>query len=65
MTTIPPTTQYIKNIVLDVDSMRQRGVPSDREIGRLYGLEWAEAFHYIRPPESMLDRYIKENAVPL
>jgi len=57
--------EYIKNIVLDIDSMRQRGIPSDREIGRLYGLEWAEAFHYIRPPESVLQRYIKENAVPL
>lgn len=57
--------QYIKHVFLDVDSMYQRGVPSDREIGRLYGLEWAEAFHYIRRPESVLERYIKENAVAL
>jgi hypothetical protein len=40
-------------------------VPSDRELGRQYGLEWAEAFHYIGPAESMLDRYISEHAVPL
>ena len=57
--------QYIKQIVLDYDSMHLRAVPSDREIGRRYRLEWAEAFHYIGPYESMLDRYISENARPL
>ena len=57
--------EYIKRIVLDYDSKHQRGVPSDREVGRKYGLEWAEVFHYIGPSESLLDRYIKENAVPL
>jgi hypothetical protein len=56
---------YIKDIVLDYDSKHLRGVPSDREVGRKYGLEWAEAFHYVGPSESLLDRYIKENAVPL
>jgi LmbE family N-acetylglucosaminyl deacetylase len=57
--------QYIKQIVLDYDSKHLRGVPSDREIGRKYGLEWAEAFHYIGPSESMLDRYVSEHALPL
>lgn len=57
--------QYIKHFVLDHDSNHLRGVPSDRELGRKYGLEWAEAFHYIGPAESMLDRYISEHAVPL
>ncbi|MPZ19493.1 MAG: hypothetical protein GEV06_16475 [Luteitalea sp.] len=57
--------QYIKHIVLDLDSMRLRAVPSDREIGRRYGLEWAEAFHYIGPAENRLARYIAENAVPI
>ncbi|HVH70588.1 MAG TPA: PIG-L family deacetylase [Candidatus Dormibacteraeota bacterium] len=57
--------QYIKHIVLDYDSKHVRGVPSDREIGRQYGLEWAEAFHYIGPAESMLDRYVSEHAVPM
>ncbi len=57
--------QYIKNFFLDYDSKFLRGVPSDRETGRKYGLEWAEAFHYIGPPESRLDRYISEQAVPL
>jgi LmbE family N-acetylglucosaminyl deacetylase len=57
--------QYIKHFVLDYDSGHLRGVPSDRELGRKYGLEWAEAFHYIGPTESRLERYIKEHAVLL
>jgi LmbE family N-acetylglucosaminyl deacetylase len=56
---------YIKNIVLDYDSLSQRGVVSDRELGRRYGLEWAEAFHYIGPRASQLDRYIADRAVSL
>jgi hypothetical protein len=58
-------SEYIKHFVLDYDSRHLRGVPSDRELGRPYGLEWAEAFHYIGPPESTLDRYTAEHAVPL
>ncbi|GJM29392.1 MAG: hypothetical protein DHS20C17_20270 [Cyclobacteriaceae bacterium] len=54
---------YIKHFVLDIDSQRLRGVPSDREIGRPFGLEWAERFHYIGPQESKLEAYISENAV--
>jgi LmbE family N-acetylglucosaminyl deacetylase len=57
--------QYIKHIVLDHDSMRLRGVPSDRELGRRFGLEWAEAFHYIGPAANTLDQYIADNAVAL
>ena len=57
--------EYIKHFFLDLDSKHLRGVPSDRELGRPYGLEWAEAFHYIGPAESMLDRYVAEHAVPL
>jgi len=56
---------YIKNIVLDYDSLSQRGVLSDRELGRRFGLEWAEAFHYIGPQESQLERYISERAVAI
>jgi LmbE family N-acetylglucosaminyl deacetylase len=55
---------YIKEIVLDCDSLNQRGVLSDRELGRRHGLEWAEAFHYIGPRESQLERYISEHGVP-
>lgn len=56
---------YIKNIVLDYDSLSQRGVLSDRELGRPYGLEWAEAFHYIGPRQSQLERYISDHALSL
>jgi LmbE family N-acetylglucosaminyl deacetylase len=53
---------YIKHILLDIDSQRLRGVPSDKELGKSYGLEWAERFHYIGPGASKLDEYIKSQA---
>jgi hypothetical protein len=41
----------------------------NRELGRKYGVEYAEAFHYIGPGEaprgSRIEDYIKRNAVPL
>jgi LmbE family N-acetylglucosaminyl deacetylase len=52
---------YIKNIVLDIDSQRIRGVPSDKEVGEPFGLEWAERFHYIGPRESKLEEYIRSH----
>lgn len=57
--------QYIKQIVLDLDSEHLRGVASDREVGRPYGLEWAEPFHYIGLVQSELESYISQHAVPL
>ena len=54
---------YIKHIVFDIDSQRLRGVPSDKEVGKQYGLEWAERFHYIGPKESKLEEYIRSNAM--
>ena len=54
---------YIKHFVLDIDSQRLRGVPSDREIGKPFGLEWAERFHYIGPQPSKIEEYIEDNAV--
>ncbi|MEN8201954.1 MAG: PIG-L family deacetylase [Bacteroidota bacterium] len=54
---------YIKNFVLDIDSQRIRGVPSDKEPGKPFDLEWAEGFHYIGPKESKLDAYIGTNAL--
>lgn len=53
---------YIKHIMLDIDSKALRGVPSDKEIGKMYGLEWAERFHYIGSQESKLEDYIKAQA---
>ncbi len=44
--------QYIKHIVLREDA----------ELGRRYGVEFAEPFHYIGPKESMLDDYIARHA---
>ncbi len=54
---------YIKHIVLDIDSQRLRGVPSDKEVGKQYGLQWAERFHYFGLMESKLEEYIRSNAV--
>lgn len=53
---------YIKHFVLDMDSTYLRGVPSDRETGKPYNLEWAEAFHYIGPAPSVLPDYVKDHA---
>ena len=50
---------YIKEFVL----------ARNRELGRKYGVEYAEAFHYIGPGASSggsrIEEYIKKNAVPL
>ena len=46
---------YIREFVLD----------RDRETGRKYGLEYAEAFHYIGPEPSRVDGYVRQNAAPL
>ena len=54
---------YVKEFVLDMDSQYLRGVPSDKKIGEKYGLAWAEQFHYIGPTQSVIDEYIKINAV--
>jgi LmbE family N-acetylglucosaminyl deacetylase len=50
---------YIKHIVMDLDSQRIRGVPSDKEVGQAHNLDWAERFHYIGPKESKLEEYIR------
>jgi LmbE family N-acetylglucosaminyl deacetylase len=37
----------------------------DRELGTKYGVEYAEAFHYIGPPApSRVDDYVREHTVP-
>ncbi len=56
---------YIKHIMLDKNSQALRGVPSDRETGEMYGLEWAEKFRYFGPRHSTLDDYISKNAVEI
>jgi hypothetical protein len=58
--------RYIKHFVLDIASDQLRfGVPSDREVGRSYGLEWAERFHYIGPKADALQAYLEKHTVPL
>ena len=51
---------YIKHFVLDRDSKRSRGIPSDRELGEKFGLGWAEAFYYRGPEKNMVEAYLGE-----
>jgi len=46
---------YIKQFVLQ----------SNAELGRKYGLEYAEAYHYIGSTPSPVEAYVKQYAVPL
>lgn len=52
---------YVKQFTLDIDSQYLRGVPSDKEVGKKYGLEWAEQFHYIGAPVSKIKEYVAKN----
>ena len=47
--------QYIKHFVFD----------DNTDLGKRHGLDYAEAFHYIGPPEPAVEDYIRENAVAL
>lgn len=47
--------QYIKEFVLKMN----------RDLGQKYGLQYAEAFHYIGPQTSPVEEYLKQHAVPL
>ena len=49
---------YVKHFMLDLDSQYLRGVVSDKEVGKKYGVEWGEAFHYIGPRSSTINDYI-------
>jgi len=54
----------------DRNYIREFVMAQSRELGRQYGVEYAEAFHYIAPGASGADRdpridtYVKEHAVP-
>ena len=39
-------------------------LPHDAETGRKYGLQYAEAFHYIGPPGHEVQDYVQRHAVP-
>jgi LmbE family N-acetylglucosaminyl deacetylase len=49
----------------DRNYIREFVLTRDRELGKQYGVEYAEAFHYIGPPHSRVDDYVKQHAVPL
>lgn len=55
----------------DRNYIREFVMTSSRELGRQYGVEYAEAFHYIAPGSAGADRdprvdnYVREHAVPL
>src|SRR5579864_3934523 len=46
---------YIKEFVLS----------GDRELGKKYGVEYAEAFHYIGPPQSGTEDFIQKHVEPI
>ena len=54
----------------DRNYIKEFGMARSRELGKQYGVEYAEAFHYIAPGASGADRdpkvdaYVKEHAVP-
>jgi len=47
--------EYVRKFMLDRDA----------DIGKRFGLAYAEAYHYIGPEPSKLDEYVKANAVKL
>jgi LmbE family N-acetylglucosaminyl deacetylase len=55
----------------DRNYIREFVLAKDRELGKQYGVEYAEAFHYIGPAaaniggtESKVDAYVRQHAVP-
>jgi len=56
----------------DRNYIREFVLASNRELGRKYGLEYAEVFHYVGPANaaiggtrSTIDDYVKEHAIPV
>ena len=49
----------------DRNYIREFVLSRDRELGKKYGVEYAEAFHYIGPPESRIEDYIRTHVEPL
>ena len=47
--------EYVKQIVFR----------DNRELGRKYGLQYAEQFHFIGPPEDEVRKYVHDHATPL
>jgi hypothetical protein len=50
----------------DRNYIREFLLADDRELGKKYGVEYAEAFHYVGPPApSRVDDYVKQHTAPL
>jgi LmbE family N-acetylglucosaminyl deacetylase len=62
------------DVTADRNYVKQFGMSYSRELGRKYGVEYAEAFHYIGPAlkdadpgltDPIIENYVKQHAVPL
>jgi len=53
------------DLTADREFIREFVLQQDREVGRKYGLEYAEEFHHIEDLPSTLDEYLKQHAIPL
>jgi len=55
------------DVAADRNYIKQFLLARRRTLGQKYGVEYAEAFHYIGPPprRSAIDDYVEDNAVPL
>jgi len=53
------------DLAADRNYIREFVLEKDRTLGRKYGVEFAEAFHYIGPPADNSDQTIRQRLVPL
>ena len=53
------------DVTAERNYIREFVLARDRTLGRKYGLEYAEQFHYIGPGSARIEEYIKQNARPL
>lgn len=55
------------DVTADRNYIREFVLARSRELGKQYGVEYAEAFHYIGPGRrsNTIEEYIKKNTVPL
>ena len=53
------------DVTADRNYIRELVLAADRALGRKYGVEYAEAFHYIGPAPSRIEDYVKQHSVPL
>jgi protein-disulfide isomerase-like protein with CxxC motif len=49
----------------DRNYIREFVLAHDRQLGQKYGVEFAEAFHYIGPPTAGMEDTIRQSVVPL